>query len=301
MGPGVLTCKESLSSASIVRQKSFPERKETHPPIIIIGMHRSGTSLLSRLLEALGLFLGKKKDGNHEAVFFQAINDWLLRQAGGAWDNPAPIQYLLDSPEISERTSDYIRHYLLTSPRAASYMGWLNYLRHRSLVPLTRPWGWKDPRNTFTLPIWLSIFPQAKIIHLHRSGMDVALSLRQRGRREFRLQQWYRSVPLLHWIRPKRGGFVHSPRCDQLDSGLALWNEYMKQGARHVSALKNRAFDMSFEELVREPLRSLSAAAEFCDLPTDNAAIERASQQINAGVLSRTPEFQSYEEPLHSS
>jgi hypothetical protein len=75
----------------------------------------------------------------------------------------------------------------------------------------------------------------------------------------------------------------------------------MEQGARHVSALKNRAFDMSFEELVREPIRSLSAAAEFCDLPIDKAAIDRASQHINAGVLSRTPEFQSYEEPLHSS
>jgi hypothetical protein len=186
MGPRLgLAKEESLTSASIVHKKSLHERKGTYPPIIIIGMHRSGTSLLSRMLEDLGLFLGKIKDENHEAVFFQAINDWLLWQAGGAWDNPTPIQLLLDNPEMSERTSDYIRHYLLTSPRAASYVGWLNYLRHRCLVPLTRPWGWKDPRNTFTLPIWLSIFPRAKIIHLHRSGMDVALSLRRRGRQEF--------------------------------------------------------------------------------------------------------------------
>lgn len=302
MGPSaVLANKESLPSASTVRQKSLQERKGTYPPILILGMHRSGTSLLSRMLEALGLFLGKSKDENHEAVFFQTINDWLLHQAGGAWDNPMPIQYLLDSPEMSERTSDYIRRYLLTSPSVVGYVGWFNYLRHRRLAPLSRPWGWKDPRNTFTLPIWLKIFPQAKIIHLHRSGMDVALSLRRRGRREFRMQQWYRKVPLLHWIRPKRGGFVHSLRCDHLEAALALWNEYMEQGNRHVTALNNRAFDMSFEELVREPIRSLTAAADFCHLPINEAAIERASQQINAGVLSRAPEFQGYEEPLHSS
>jgi hypothetical protein len=177
----------------------------------------------------------------------------------------------------------------------------LNYLRYRHLAPLSRPWGWKDPRNTFTLPVWLDIFPEAKIIHLHRSGMDVALSLRRRGRREFRLQRWYRGVPLLHWIRPKRGAFVHSLRCDHLDAGLALWNEYMEQGNRHVTALKNRALDISFENLVREPIRSLSALSNFCGLPADQSAIEHASQQINPGVLSSNPEFQGCEEPLHSS
>jgi hypothetical protein len=264
-------------------------------------MHRSGTSLLSCMLESLGLFLGKSKDENNEAVFFQSINDWLLRQTGGAWDNPAPFRYLLDSPDIRQRTTDYIRRYLLTSPRAASYAGWFDYLRHRRLTPLARPWGWKDPRNTFTLPIWLDIFPEAKIIHLHRAGMDVALSLRRRGRQEFQLQRLYRSLPLLHWIRPKRGGFVHSLRCDHLEAGLALWSEYLEQGSRHVAALKHRAFDISFESLVRDPIGSLTALADFCDLPADGTAIERASLQINPSVLLPTPEFQGYEEPMHSS
>lgn len=285
----------------MANQKRAGDRKGTYPPVIIIGMHRSGTSLLSRMLEGLGLFLGKRKDENNEAVFFQSINEWLLRQAGGAWDNPAPIRYLFDSSEITDKTTDYIRRHLLTSPRSACYAGWFNYLRYGRLAPLSRPWGWKDPRNTFTLPIWLKIFPETKIIHLHRSGMDVALSLRRRGRREFRLQRWYRNIPLLHWIRPKRGGFVHSVRCDHLDAALTLWNEYMEEGNRHVAMLKDRAFDMSFETLVREPVPNLAALAKFCDLPVNMAAIEHTSQQINPEVLPSAPEFQGYEEPLHSS
>lgn len=264
-------------------------------------MHRSGTSLLSRLLESLGLFLGKTKDENHEAIFFQSINEWLLRQTGAAWDNPGPLRYLLDNPEIREKTVEYIRRYLLGSPRTLPYLGWMNYLRQRRISGLSQPWGWKDPRNTFTLPVWLDIFPNAKIIHLHRSGIDVALSLRRRGRRECQLQQLYRSLPWMHWIRPKRGGFVQSLRCDQLDSGLALWREYIEQAERHVSFLKERAFEISFEELVREPVRTLADLSEFCDLHVDKPAIHNASRQINTAVLSPRDDFQLYGPALRSS
>ncbi len=32
-----------------------------------------------------------------------------------------------------------------------------------------KAWGWKDPRNTFTLPMWLSIFPKARVLHVLRN------------------------------------------------------------------------------------------------------------------------------------
>ena len=272
-----------------------------HSPVIIIGMHRSGTTLLSRLLESLGLFLGRTKDENHEATFFQSINHWLLRQAGGAWDNPGPIRYLLENPEIRDKTTGYIRRCLLASPRAVSYLGCMNYLRYRRIGLASEPWGWKDPRNTFTLPLWLDIFSEAKVIHLHRSSVDVALSLRRRGRREYRLQGFYRSLPPLHWMRPKRGGFVHSLRCDRLDAGLALWREYVEQGSRHVAMLEERAFEVSFETLVREPAPTLSALSTFCDLRVDPLAIKRACEQINTTVLPSGPDSQVYCPALRSS
>ncbi len=52
------------------------------PPIIIVGMHRSGTSMISRILEELGIFMGKSKDANHKASFFHNLNNWLLQQSG---------------------------------------------------------------------------------------------------------------------------------------------------------------------------------------------------------------------------
>ena len=93
-------------------------------PIIIIGMHRSGTTMLSRQLEALGVFMGNKKDSNHEAFFFLRIDEWLMGQCGGSWDNPQAIRYLLENQEVRAQVSDYIRRYLMSTPRTISYLGW---------------------------------------------------------------------------------------------------------------------------------------------------------------------------------
>ena len=48
-------------------------------PIIIAGMHRSGTSMVTNILKKLGLTIGSKLDSNHESIFFQRINIWYPR------------------------------------------------------------------------------------------------------------------------------------------------------------------------------------------------------------------------------
>lgn len=121
---------------------------------------------------------GARKDQNNEALFFQDLNEWLLSQCGGRWDNPTPFnQYFWRSDEAVKWTELYIRN-LLASPRRIQFLG----ARHAlgGIGGLGMPWGWKDPRNTFTLPIWLRIFPDAKVVSIERNGIDVAQSLRAR-------------------------------------------------------------------------------------------------------------------------
>ena len=65
-----------------------------YTPIIIIGMHRSGTTMLSKILENSGVFLGNNKDINNEALFFQKINTWFMRQVYASWDNPEPMLHM---------------------------------------------------------------------------------------------------------------------------------------------------------------------------------------------------------------
>ena len=47
------------------------------PPILVIGMHRAGTSMIADLLRDLGVFMGWRRDIYGEALFFQGLNDWL--------------------------------------------------------------------------------------------------------------------------------------------------------------------------------------------------------------------------------
>ncbi|MGD9653227.1 MAG: sulfotransferase [Candidatus Dadabacteria bacterium] len=42
------------------------------PPVIVIGMSRSGTTMLTKMLDELGLYAGKKLTDNHEAVFSES-------------------------------------------------------------------------------------------------------------------------------------------------------------------------------------------------------------------------------------
>lgn len=242
-------------------------------PLIVIGMHRSGTALLSRQLEALGVFLGNKKEANHEATFFLGIDWWLAAQCGAFWDNPQPIRYLLENMCVRSQVTDYIRRYLLGTPRVVSYLGCQKYLRYKSPFRLDIPWGWKSPLSTFTLPIWLDLFPNAKIIHIYRHGVDVANSLRQRGRRALRqslFQTLYYKLRILHALRPKSGEFIRV-RCDSLEGGLSLWEEYVAEAHNHVQALGERALEIKYEDLLAEPEEVLDQVARFSGL---HAAVE---------------------------
>ncbi|MBE9554562.1 MAG: sulfotransferase, partial [Proteobacteria bacterium] len=135
------------------------------PPIIIMGMHRSGTSMVTRLMEQLGLFVGQETDTNNESLFFQALNDWILCQAGSTWDNPEPIRWLAEDVQGCDLIVEYLRS-ILKSRASNSYLGRWRHMRFGADFSCIGPWGWKDPRNTFTLPIWLRLFPDARVIHV---------------------------------------------------------------------------------------------------------------------------------------
>jgi hypothetical protein len=96
----------------------------------------------------------------------------------------------------------------------------------KGIPSLNFPWGWKDPRSTFTLPLWLCLFPNAKIINIKRHGVDVAQSLRVRGWKGFlATTEKYRKYKWIVPFRPKKLGFIESPRCAALEGGLSLWQE----------------------------------------------------------------------------
>src|SRR5207244_12755673 len=42
-------------------------------------------------------------------------------------------------------------------------------------------WGWKDPRNSLTLPFWQDLLPGMKMLIVVRNPLEVAHSMRERN------------------------------------------------------------------------------------------------------------------------
>lgn len=238
------------------------------PPIIIIGMHRSGTSLVSRILEKNGLFLGANKDPNNESYFYMELNKWLLQQCGGRWDEPLPFCKLLTNNELCSLNEDYCR-ILLGQWRAGLYTGWFRRISGRTPLNMHEPWGWKDPRNTFTLPLWLRIYPNAKVVHVYRNGIDIASSLRVRALKELSnasAKHFCRKRYGLYSLIRKKTGFVGSPSILDLYSGFFLWEKYIKQAFSYDTMLADNIFHIKYEDLLSDPLPIVWQLLNFCGL-----------------------------------
>ena len=127
--------------------------------------------MLTKLLRACGLYLGPESalmppqtdnpEGFWEHLGFVAVNDELLNELGGAWDLP---------PNADENFGD---------PR-------LDPLRMKARLLIegfdsAKVWGWKDPRNSLTLPFWRDVFPRLKTLIIVRNPLEAAHSMRQRN------------------------------------------------------------------------------------------------------------------------
>jgi len=76
-------------------------------PVVVLGMHRSGTTLLTRILSRLGIFMGHKLQVTHEPIFFRDLDNDLLSIAHAAWDMPLNVSYLLENEDYKRRIIDY--------------------------------------------------------------------------------------------------------------------------------------------------------------------------------------------------
>ena len=276
------------------------------PPVILLGMHRSGTSLIARLLDELGLFQGAELQEDHESVYFLEVNDLLLRRIGAAWDNPAPARAFLENPQALDLTARCLAADLC-SKHLKGFLGLKRYFKTRSLAKLDQPWGWKDPRTVFTLPAWLALFPQARLVYIVRNGVDVAASLRVREQQELarRIDELPSKARQLNkHSMLERASFKGSGRCLTLAGGFALWEEYVAEAERLLAAIPNERMVINYEQFLAEPATHLPPLARFCGLNVTTEAIEKATATVNAGragAFAKAPELRAFHEQVRQS
>jgi len=256
--------------------------QSVHHPIIIIGMHRSGTSLIAKMLSEIGIFMGRNLDGNHEPSFFTKLNSWLLSSAGGRWDTPSSLRFLYEDEKGTDLAVEYLRHQA-SSVRCFRYLGASRFLRYRSLFRVSEHWGWKDPRTTLTLPLWLRVFPEAKVIHVIRNGVDVAESLQRRQKAGFHLaEKRFRQHRVLMILHPKQGWFGTSPRVTHRADAFHLWEEYLLYAEKSTHTLsKKRFLQFRYEDFVSMPSKWLERLMSFCEIGVKNERIRQLVDEIN--------------------
>ncbi len=134
--------------------------------IIITGMHRSGTSLVSSLIQQAGIHIGEKlltansanPRGYFEDIDFYEFHEHVLHQRGQTYLH-------VDSNFTFEPTA----------PETDRARELLAERSHRLL------WGWKDPRTALFLNFWDQLLPDGRFLFVYRHPIEVLLSLLRRG------------------------------------------------------------------------------------------------------------------------
>lgn len=149
-------------------------KQSAQKAVIILGMHRSGTSALTKVVRLLGVDLGKSflppdsanPSGYWEHLHIYDAHEHMLNRLGRVWHSlfPFPDEWWLD-PIIApyrERLMDVLRTDFSRSGL----------------------WGFKDPRICRLMPLWHSIFSEVgcepHFVFVIRNPVEVAESLRHR-------------------------------------------------------------------------------------------------------------------------
>ena len=140
--------------------------------IIVLGMHRSGTSAVARLLNLMGAYFGgenistgasaENEKGFWERLDVRALNDSMLHNANCDWDR------------ITELDLDAIPEHFLNAYQRTARDIVLNLDAHR-------PWFIKEPRLCILLPLWRPALELPFCVHVFRHPLEVAHSLKARN------------------------------------------------------------------------------------------------------------------------
>ncbi|MGS2778879.1 sulfotransferase domain-containing protein [Robertmurraya sp. GLU-23] len=175
--------------------------------VCVLGMHRSGTSALTRCINLLGVNIGKSKElliprednplGFWENTQITSINDEILQSFYSSWDQLLPLTEgmwgIAGIEKYKNKATDILS----------------NLLGNNESLLI------KDPRTSVTLPLWLRIFEEKELNDHYlisiRNPIDVFYSLQKRDKisLEKALYLWtLYNLHILYWTKGKRRIFI---------------------------------------------------------------------------------------------
>lgn len=225
-----------VQNSSSGKRRAASHDHEKKRLIVVLGMHRSGTSAVTRALQVLGVTLGdnllppvanNNDTGFWEDVDLYELNVEMLGALGIDWHNIASIEF-----------SD------VEALRKKGYFLKAAELLQQKVSNASFAFGFKDPRTAKLLPFWKEIFSHCQldtsyVLTVHHP-LSVAKSL------------------------AKREGF-------DAEKSYLLWLGHVITSL--VESAGERRMVVDYDRLIQSPDRELNRIAECLDLEIDQAEL----------------------------
>lgn len=215
-------------------------------PIFIIGLPRSGTTLLAELMAAAYREIAHWSEANH--IWDPGWYPWKPSNAGHWPLEFDPVAFTARWWQEAEPRQQQIR----------AVFGAYQWLWRKTYFLN------KSPFNTFRLPYLLQIFPQARFVHIVRNGYATVYSHASKLVMGSKLQEW---------PQPEQNQLAAS--LDDLLVWLAgFWQQGLREVAHQDEALKlsqsGLLLKLTYEELCADPLEIMERLGRFLALSPSN-------------------------------
>jgi hypothetical protein len=221
--------------------------------------------------------MGKDLQTDHESKFFIQLNKWIYQNAGADWARPKALEELIDYAPARKQVEEYLR-IRIASSSSKKFSG--RNLKN-GLFDMDSKWGWKDPRNGPSLPIWKDIWPEMKIIHVVRHGVDVAASLHSRSLKnwtedEGRFKKW---TKMYKW-RSSKSPIRKGQRAATLSHALEFWAEQMDVEKKVIQSYEN-VLEIRYEDLLTSPAVVLKDIWNYIGKETDEKLLREIETMVD--------------------
>ncbi|HVX52772.1 MAG TPA: sulfotransferase [Chitinophagaceae bacterium] len=206
--------------------------------LVILGMHRSGTSLITRWLQSCGLQVGDNllgpetgnEEGHFEDLDFVRRHENLLLAKKlphtGLVDKTAGTLSLAQENEIKALIENKNKHY--------------------------RQWGWKDPRTCLFLDTYRKLLPHVTYLVILRDYESVVSSLLHR---DFKgLNRYYQSKGNIYrfFLRMKRKYHKNWLYKTYAEKYLDVWIAYNEELLNHAHSVPQNIIIADYKQLLKD-------------------------------------------------
>ena len=217
-------------------------------PIVVGGLGGSGTRLVVQMLQQIGVFMGAFRNASEDAMPFVPVYDGHINvYLAGRVHYPTLMDALMMALGL---------HFGGESD------------------DLVAPWGWKNPRSIYLLPLLDELFDGLRFIHVVRDGVAMAASENQA-----QLNKHGRCV-----IPERFQGMVQGERA------LLLWSIVNNAAADYGKQMGSRYILLRYEDICEEPANATAALASSLgiafeiDKPDRSGVIVHSSRVRNGNL-----------------